>query len=95
MGETSFGVMMAQSVGALALVLAVFAGVVWLMKRFQDKVVPAKEGKMQVVQRLHLDSKNSVVEIKYGKQHYLIGVNANGMQRIAEVMPEKEEKHAA
>lgn len=90
--------MMAQSIAALALVLAVFAGVVWLMKRFQNKVVPAKEGQMQVVQRLHLDSKNSVVEIRHGKQHYLIGVHANGMQRIADVTPEKvtaESEHAA
>ncbi len=94
MGETSFGVMMAQSIGALALVLAVFAGLVWLIRRFQDKVVPCKEGQMQVLQRLHIDSKNSVVEIKHGKQHYLLGVGVNGVQRIANVSSDIEEQDA-
>ena len=88
-GETSFAAMMAQSIGALALVLAIFAGLVWLMRRFQDKVVPVKEGKMQVVQRLHIDSKNSVVEIKYGKQAYLLGVGVGGIHKIADISPEK------
>ncbi len=84
-GETSFAAMMAQSIGALALVLAIFAGLVWLIKRFQDKVVPSKEGQMQVVQRLHIDSKNSVIEIRHGKQHYLLGVGVGGVQKIAKV----------
>ena len=87
--------MMAQSIGALALVLAVFAGLVWLMRRFQDKVVPNKGEHMQVVQRLHIDSKNSVVEIKYGKQHYLLGVGAHGVQKIADITPEQEAEDVA
>ena len=90
----SFGVMMAQSIGALALVLAVFAGLVWLIRRFQDKVVPCKEGQMQVLQRLHIDSKNSVVEIKHGKQHYLLGVGVNGVQKIADASSDIEEQDA-
>ena len=89
-GETSFAAMMAQSIGSLALVLAIFAGLVWLMRRFQDKVVPVKEGKMQVVQRLHIDSKNSVVEIKHGKQSYLLGVGVGGISKITDLKPEEE-----
>jgi len=89
-GETSFAAMMAQSIGSLALVLAIFAGLVWLMRRFQDKVVPVKEGKMQVVQRLHIDSKNSVVEIRYGKQSYLLGVGVGGVHKIADISSDKE-----
>ncbi len=77
--------MMAQSIGALALVLAIFAGLVWALRRFQDKVIPHKSGQMQVVQRLHLDGKNSVIEIQHGQQHYLLGVGINGVQKIAEV----------
>ena len=95
MGETGFGVMMAQSIGALALVLAIFAGLVWLIRSFQDKVVPNRDGQMQVVQRLHIDSKNSVVEIKHGKQHYLLGVGVNGVQKIADVSSKCEDEHAA
>ncbi len=94
-GETSFAAMMAQSIGSLALVLAIFAGLVWLMRRFQDKVVPVKEGKMQVVQRLHIDSKNSVVEIKHGKQSYLLGVGVGGINKIADLELEKEVENDA
>ncbi|MDQ7002521.1 MAG: flagellar biosynthetic protein FliO [Ghiorsea sp.] len=93
MGETSFAVMMAQSIGALALVLAIFAGLVWLMRRFQDKIMPVKEGKMQVVQRLHIDSKNSVVEIKHGQRSYLLGVGVGGIHKIADIsMSQAEHK---
>ena len=94
-GETSFAAMMAQSIGSLALVLAIFAGLVWLMRRFQDKVVPVKEGKMQVVQRLHIDSKNSVVEIKYGKQSYLLGVGVGGISKITDLKLEEEAENDA
>ena len=86
--------MMTQSVGALALVLAIFAGLVWLMKRFQGKVIPARDGQMQVVQRLHIDSKNSVLEIKHGKQHYLLGVGAGGVHKIGDITTENVGKHA-
>ncbi len=92
MGETSFGIMMVQSIAALALVLAIFAGLVWLMRRFQDKVIPSKEGHMQVIQRLHLDSKNSVIEIRHGKQHYLLGVGVGGVQKIAKVSSDVAEQ---
>ncbi len=90
MGDTGFAMMMAQSIGALALVLAIFAGLVWLIRRFQDKVVPSKEGQMQIIQRLHIDSKNSVVEIRHGKQHYLLGVGIQGIQKIADITPQAE-----
>jgi len=95
MGETSFAMMMAQSVGALALVLAVFAGLVWLIRHFQDKVVSSQQGQMHVVQRLHIDSKNSVVEIKHGTQHYLLGVGVGGVQKIADIPSEVEAKDAS
>lgn len=89
--------MMAQSIGALALVLAIFAGLVWALRRFQEKVVPHKGGQMQVIQRLHLDSKNSVVEIQHGQQHYLLGVGVHGVQKIDAVHPSspREEQDAA
>ncbi len=87
--------MMVKSIASLAVVLAIFAGVVWLMRRFQDKVVPTPEGQMQVVQRLHIDSKNSVVEIRHGKQHYLLGVGVNGVQKIADLTPEQGQQDAA
>jgi len=95
MENTSFAMMMAQSVGALALVLAVFAIVVGLIKRFQNQAMPTGKGKLKVLQRLPIDSKNSVVEIQYGNQHFLLGVGGQGVQRIADITPEEEHENAA
>ncbi|MDX8387490.1 MAG: flagellar biosynthetic protein FliO [Ghiorsea sp.] len=80
--------LMAQSIGALAVVLAIFAGLVWGLRRLQGATVAKAESHMQVVQRLHLDSKNSVVEIKHGSKHYLLGVGQSGVQKIADVSDE-------
>jgi len=52
------------------------------------------------VQRLHLDGKNSVVEIAYGDQHFLLGVGQGGIHKIADIeqstikttIPEKVEQ---
>ncbi len=95
MEETSFGLMMIQSIGALAIVLAIFAVLIGLMRRFQDKITPVQEGKIQVVQRLHIDSKNSLVEIRHGKQHYLLGIGVGGVQKIADVTPADEPQDVA
>jgi len=95
MEDTSFAMMMAQSIGALALVLAVFAIVVGLIKHFQHQVMPHQKGKMKVLQRLSLDSKNSVVEIQFGNQHYLLGVGSQGVQKIADIKAEEESQDVA
>ncbi|OIQ00815.1 MAG: hypothetical protein AUK35_01160 [Zetaproteobacteria bacterium CG2_30_46_52] len=100
MGEASFATLLIQSIGALALVLAMFAGLVWFFRKFQLPVKAGVAGRMQVVQRLHLDGKNSVVEIAYGDQHFLLGVGQGGIHKIADIeqstikttIPEKVEQ---
>jgi len=82
--------LMAQSIAGLAVVLAIFAGLVWAMRRLQQNHQPKKDGQMQVIQRLHLDSKNSVVEIKHGNQHFLVGVGPSGIHRIANVSQQED-----
>ena len=75
--------LMAQSLAALAAVLAIFAGLVWLLRRLQ---LPGQGGNagaaMQVVRRLPLDSKHSLVEVAYEGRHYLIGLSPTGMTSI-------------
>lgn len=85
MGEVSFATLLIESIGALALVLAMFAGLVWLFRKFQFPVQLRAAGRMQVVQRLHLDGKNSVVEIAVGQQHFLLGVGQSGIHKIAKI----------
>jgi len=79
----NFMTMMAQSLAALAAVLALFAALVWLMRHFQGSNFQAKNGQSKVVQRLALDSKHSLVEVVSGQNHYLIGLSPNGMTAIA------------
>ena len=93
MEETNFASMMIQSIGALALVLAIFAALEWAMRRMQDGMIPQKEGKMRVVQRMHLDSRNSIVEIRHGDKHFLIGVGQGGVQKISEFISVEVTEH--
>ncbi len=77
-----FLMMMAQSVAALAAVLAIFAGLVWLLRRFQTSTQKQHGEDMKVLRRLHLDTKHSLVEVKYDGKHYLIGLSPAGMTSI-------------
>lgn len=95
MQSTSFATLIIQSIGALALVLALFAGLVWLFRKFQISPDRSMSGRLQVVQRLHLDSKNSVVELKYAGQHYLLGVGQGGIHKIADLSEQHQAQQPA
>jgi len=83
MPESNLMSMMIQSIAALAAVLAIFAGLVWALRKLQQTTLPKKGQHLKVLQRLHLDSRNSVVEIQYRDQHYLLGVGQQGIQTIS------------
>ncbi|MDX8384829.1 MAG: flagellar biosynthetic protein FliO [Ghiorsea sp.] len=87
MEESNFVAMMVQSIVALAVVLAIFAALVWGLRRFQQTTLAHQGESMAVIQRLHLDARNSVVEIRHGDQHYLLGVGQSGIQKIADITP--------
>jgi len=91
MEESNFVSLMIQSIGALALVLAIFAGLVWGLRRLQYINVPKESGQMRIVQRLSIDTKNSVVEIQYGSRHFLLGVGQDGVHKIADVSDEEHQ----
>ena len=76
--------MMAQSVAALAVVLAVFAGLVWLMRRLQTSTQSQHGEHMKVLRRLPLDTKHSLVEVMYDGKHYLIGLSPAGMTSVSQ-----------
>lgn len=78
----SFLLMMAQSVAALAAVLAMFAGLVWLLRRLQLSGQSQHGENMKVLRRLPLDAKHSLVEVAYDGKHYLIGLSPAGMTSV-------------
>jgi flagellar biosynthetic protein FliO len=80
--QESFFMMMLQSVAALALVLALFAGLVWGMRRLQFRQLPQGESAMRVVQRLSIDTRHSLVEVEHGHRRYLLGISPAGISAI-------------
>lgn len=82
--QDSLLTMMLQSVAGLAVVLALFGLLVWMMKRLQQqRYASGKAGSLRVVQRFGIDAKHSVIELAHGGRSYLIGLSPGGMTTIA------------
>jgi len=79
----NFMVMMLQSLAALAAVLALFAGLVWLVRRLQASRFQSQEGHIKIVQRLALDTRHSLIEVACGEHRHLIGLSPDGITPIA------------
>jgi len=82
--------MMLQSLAGLAAVLALFAVLVWLVRRFQGSSIQVHGGQMKIMQRLSLDTKHSLVEVACGQNRYFIGLSPSGMTSIAQSIEEEE-----
>ena len=68
-----------QSVTALALVLALFAAVVWLLRWMQNRTNLDPHGAIRVRQRTMLGNKHSLVEVEYGGERLLLGLAPNAI----------------
>lgn len=89
--QESFTMMMVQSIAALALVLAIFAGVVWLLKRLQRQYSPLKKIEtIRVLQRISLDSQHTLVEVLRDDKLYILGLSNGHMQLIDKVSMHSE-----
>jgi len=80
--ETGMLAMVLQSLLGLSLVLGLFALIVWGVRRFQQHSGNAVERDFQIIQRLHLDNKNSLVEIRHQGSRYLLGLSPGGMIQL-------------
>ena len=80
--ETSLFSMVFQSLLALSAVLGIFALMVWGMRRFQQHTGNSMPRDFKVVQRIHIDSKNSIVEIRHRGVHYLLGLSPGGLTQL-------------
>jgi len=82
--QDNFFILMLQSVAALALVLAIFAALVWGLRKLQFRQLPQGEVAMRVVQRLSIDSKHSLVEVEHNGKRFLLGLSPTGMTAITD-----------
>jgi len=80
--ESNMLAMVLQSLLGLSLVLGLFALIVWSVRRFQQHSGKAVERDFKIIQRLHLDNKNSLVEIRLQGRHYLLGLSPGGMVQL-------------
>jgi flagellar biogenesis protein FliO len=91
--HVDFLTLLLQSFSALAAVLALFAMLIWMLKRLQQhRLMRTPDGQAHITQRFAIDAKHSVVELTRGETCYLIGLSPTGMTAIAEYKTPVEEK---
>jgi len=71
-----------QSITALALVLALFAALVWLLRWIQTRTNIDPHGTIRVRQRTMLGNKHSLVEVEYAGQRLLLGLSPNAITTL-------------
>lgn len=80
--DTHLLAMTLQSLLGLSAVLGLFALLVWGIRRFQHQQRGNQTRDFKIIQRMHLDTKNSIVEIRHQGRHYLLGLSPNGMVQL-------------
>jgi len=91
--QTGMLSMVLQSMLGLAFVLGLFALLVWAARRLNLHQGGPLHGDFKIVQRLHIDSKNSIVEIRHKEQHYLLGLSPGGMVQLHHAQEHELEQH--
>ena len=79
--------MMVKSIAALALVLALFALLVWALKRLQGAHLPnpKQAGALRIMQRLNLDAQHSMVEVSRGNSRYILALSQGNITLIEHI----------
>jgi len=91
--HANFLTLLLQSFAALAAVLALFAMLIWMLKRLQQhRLMHTPDGQTHITQRFAIDAKHSVVELARGETRYLIGLSPTSMTAIAEYKTSVEEE---
>jgi len=69
-----------KSMTGLALVLALFAFLVWLARRIKLPMIPSvSNGPLHLVQRVAVGGRHSVVVLEYEGQRWLVGISPQNM----------------
>lgn len=74
--------MLLQSMLGLAFVLGLFALLVWGARRLNLHNGGIIQRDFKIIQRMHIDNKHSVVEIRHKDHHYLLGLSPGGMVQL-------------
>lgn len=91
--ELGLGMLMVKAVAALAAVLALFALVVWLMRRVQGGGIMPGKSPMQLEYRMNLDNRNAIAIVRCDDQRWLVGISPAGLTRI-DRLSSADEGHA-
>lgn len=73
---------MVKTVAALAVVLALFAFVVWLLRRVQGGRVMSGKYPLRLEHRMNLDNRNALAVVCCDQQRWLVGISPAGVTRI-------------
>jgi len=82
MMQHSMLIMALQSLLGLGVVLGLFALMIWAVRRFQQRSGQSVKRDFTIIQRIHLDNKNSIVEVRHQNRHYLLGLSPGGMVQL-------------
>lgn len=74
--------MLMQSLLGLAFVLGLFALLVWGMRRLQERQGISNNSDFRVVRKIHIDQRNSIVEITHQGQQYLLALSPGGVAQL-------------
>ncbi len=81
--SANFLTLLLQSLAALAAVLGLFAGLVWLLKRVQQRMPGgAADANLRVTGRCALDARHGVVELAAGGRRWLVGISPQGLTAL-------------
>ena len=73
--------MVLQSILGLAFVLGLFALIVWGMRRMQGRQINGPAD-FRIVQKIHIDNRNSLVEIRHHGRCYLLALSPGGITQL-------------
>lgn len=76
------GMLVLKSTVSLAIVLALFALVVWGMRRLQGRLSNQGARALSMESRISLDTRNSLAIVRHGQQRWLLGISPSGITRI-------------
>jgi len=74
--------MVMQSMLGLAFVLGLFALLVWAARRLNLQHGGSARGDFKIIQRIHIDNKNSIIEVCHKDQHYLLALSPGGLLQL-------------
>lgn len=78
---------------ALAVVLGVLFGLLWLLRRYVPSVRKTPSGPLRVVARTAISPKQSVALLEVGRRYVLVGITADHLTNLGHIQDPEESFH--